>query len=272
MTNNVALRESRLVDRHSRPRLAGCNLRQSARACIVKKLVAHFRNQIKKIHSRSPYRDPSLLFPLQRTCVAGNRPYGMTSQRSVQRPSSSETIEKRSRFVATVAPAATVDDANAVISMLREVKASHNCWAYRIDESTYRYSDDGEPCGTAGAPIYKALCFANVVNAVIVVTRFYGGIKLGASGLSRAYSSAASNCLRLAPLVRCEPMVHVRVAVPFNYIGALFVLAAAYERVEATYLDDQCEVALRIPEQERQSFEAKVREVTHGRGSVEIVK
>ena len=76
--------------------------------------------------------------------------------------------------------------------------ASHNCYAYRISENDFRYSDDGEPSGTAGLPIFKVLENNEIFEALLVVTRYFGGTKLGTGGLARAYSDAALECINSA--------------------------------------------------------------------------
>ena len=109
----------------------------------------------------------------------------------------SEFTEKRSRFIGHIRPVETEEEAQAFI---REIKtryydARHNCWCYRIGETLMRYSDDGEPQGTAGQPMLKVLERENVTNAVCVVTRYFGGILLGAGGLTRAYAKGAKDAL-----------------------------------------------------------------------------
>ncbi len=89
------------------------------------------------------------------------------------------------------------------MQQISNTTATHNCWAYRIGQD-YRFNDDGEPGGTAGRPILQAIEGQGVDRVVVVVTRWYGGIKLGAGGLARAYGGTAAECLRLAertPLV-----------------------------------------------------------------------
>jgi len=107
-----------------------------------------------------------------------------------------ETI-KKSRFAAHAAPVVTVDAAMAFIAMHRVPDASHNCWAYRIGDA-YRFYDDGEPGGTAGRPILQAIDGLHMDRVVVLVTRWFGGVKLGAGGLVRAYAGVAAQCLRAA--------------------------------------------------------------------------
>src|ERR1700744_3193617 len=104
---------------------------------------------------------------------------------------------KRSRFTATAAPIADMDAAKNFIAQNSIADANHNCWAWRVGAS-YRFSDDGEPSGTAGKPILQALDGQLLDNVAIVVTRWFGGTLLGSGGLMRAYGGTASACLRAA--------------------------------------------------------------------------
>ena len=120
---------------------------------------------------------------------------------------------KKSRFLAQAAPVGSPDEALAWFTAVGDASATHNCWAYRIGDA-YRFNDDGEPGGTAGRPILQAIDGQGCDRVAVVVTRWYGGIKLGAGGLARAYGGAAAECLRLAPrlpivatgrlVMRCE--------------------------------------------------------------------
>lgn len=105
---------------------------------------------------------------------------------------------RKSRFVANAARVASADAALVWVAQIRDMTASHNCWAYRIGNA-YRFSDDGEPAGTGGKPILQAIDAQSFDYTVIVVTRWFGGIKLGAGGLTRAYGGSAAQTLRAAP-------------------------------------------------------------------------
>ncbi|WP_266167922.1 IMPACT family protein [Dyella subtropica] len=104
---------------------------------------------------------------------------------------------KKSRFLAQAAPVDTPEQALAFVRQVSDTAATHNCWAYRIGQD-YRFNDDGEPGGTAGRPILQAIEGQGIDRAVVVVTRWFGGVKLGAGGLVRAYGGTAAECLRLA--------------------------------------------------------------------------
>jgi len=129
-----------------------------------------------------------------------------------------ELVIKKSRFIATLVPALSVADADAEIAALRRHywDARHNCVALIVGRHAdqQRSSDDGEPSGTAGVPMLEVLRHRGVTDLVAVVTRYFGGVLLGAGGLVRAYSSAVSEALDTAQLVRRAVLTEVGVDVP----------------------------------------------------------
>jgi putative IMPACT (imprinted ancient) family translation regulator len=146
-----------------------------------------------------------------------------------------ETEVKRSRFVARARRADAVEEAGEWLERAADPGATHNCWAYRIGDA-YRFSDDGEPGGTAGRPIHGAIESAGLDHVTVLVTRFFGGIKLGAGGLARAYGGSAAECLRGAERIELRPRVRSRLDVPFSEIGAVHTVL---ERVGATKLGER---------------------------------
>lgn len=116
---------------------------------------------------------------------------------------------RKSRFLAQAAPASSPEAAMAFIDSLRDNGGGHRCWAYRIGQA-YRFNDDGEPSSSAGKPILAAIDGQGFDQVVVVVTRWFGGIKLGIGGLIRAYGCTAAQCLQQArkqPIVRVTRMV-----------------------------------------------------------------
>ena len=138
-------------------------------------------------------------------------------------PCDFEEVIRKSRFLAQAVPVHAPDEAIAFLDRARIIDANHNCWAYRIGDA-YRFSDDGEPGGTAGRPILAALEGQGVDHAVVVVARWFGGVKLGAGGLVRAYGGAASKCLRAAAKVELRPMVRARLEVGFGDASPFYTI------------------------------------------------
>jgi uncharacterized YigZ family protein len=105
---------------------------------------------------------------------------------------------------------------------LKHMDATHNCWAYRISPNEYRFNDDGEPAGTAGQPILQAILGSNLEQVCVVITRYYGGTKLGVGGLVRAYGGGASAVLKMAQSVLIQPTVVIAIEVAFSEQNSLY--------------------------------------------------
>ena len=178
---------------------------------------------------------------------------------------------RKSRFLARAAPVESVDAALAFFARVREPDATHNCWAYRIGAS-YRFNDDGEPGGTAGRPILQAIDGQAIDHVAVVVARWFGGIKLGAGGLVRAYGGAAAECLRLAAKSPLVERVVVVVRCDFGAAGALRARLAEYEAAkrEESADADGVELAIELPAARLDALTQLVRDLTRGRGHVTV--
>ena len=135
----------------------------------------------------------------------------------------SEVVEKRSRFIGLVVP---VESEAAAREEIARVKAQyhdarHNCWCYVLRDGSERYSDDGEPQGSAGLPMLEVFRRGGIVDVCCVVTRYFGGILLGTGGLSRAYSEAAKLALADAGTAEFKLYECVRVICPYNLLGII---------------------------------------------------
>ncbi len=139
---------------------------------------------------------------------------------TVAQTATAEHIIQKSRFLGHCAPADTEEQALAFLAQLRQryKDASHNCYAYIIGRNAgvMRYNDDGEPGGTAGLPMMEVLKRRGVVNCCVVVTRYFGGILLGAGGLVRAYSHSAAIALDAARVVTMHPTVRFMLDIPYS--------------------------------------------------------
>jgi uncharacterized YigZ family protein len=133
--------------------------------------------------------------------------------------------------------------------------ATHNCWAYRISPNEYRFSDDGEPSGTAGQPIFQAILGANLEEVCIVITRYYGGTKLGSGGLARAYGGGAAAVLKEAQTFLVKPKTTFIIEVPFSEQNSLFHFLQNHPQlttsVAYTETGIQVEVSLYLSEREK---------------------
>lgn len=175
---------------------------------------------------------------------------------------------RKSRFLALAAPANDAEAALAFIARVSTRDATHNCWAWRIG-ANYRFNDDGEPGGSAGRPILAAIEGQQIDRIVVVVTRWFGGVKLGVGGLVRAYGGCAAECLRLADkeilierirvCIRCDfaiaPLIHARLRE--------FDARKYAERVSAEGVELDLDVAV----DRADALAALVRDATRGRGS-----
>lgn len=143
----------------------------------------------------------------------------------------SEVKVRGSRFIATAVPVKDKVAATDVIEQIRKEfwDASHNCFAYQLapNGAEYRFSDDGEPSGTAGKPILFAIQQRDLLDLLIVVTRYFGGTKLGAGGLARAYAEAANNALNEAEKVTIWPTTRIRVFTPYDDVSEVRRLVEA---------------------------------------------
>ena len=185
--------------------------------------------------------------------------------RTLAEPAGYEEEIKKSRFVCFAARADDAEEARLFLESVKDPSATHNCWAYRIGPA-YRFSDDGEPGGTAGQPILRAIEGHGLDHVVVVVTRYFGGVKLGAGGLARAYGGVAAECLRRARILEIQPQRRLLVAIPYALSAKLYpiLVAAGARRLGEAYASDhlvwEVEVdAARVPE-----LEAALRDASKG--------
>lgn len=179
----------------------------------------------------------------------------------------SEYIEKRSSFLGIVEPVSSEEEARAVIAAVKKQHrdARHNCWCYLIQGGAERYSDDGEPQGTAGIPMLEVFRKAGVSNAVCVVTRYFGGVLLGAGGLLRAYTKAAKDALENSGITEVIPVRELTLRCPYSLLERirLEITAAEAEILSTDYAAD-ITLSIRIPEAKAVSFSERIFDLTSG--------
>lgn len=173
---------------------------------------------------------------------------------------------KHSRFLARAAPVESVAAALAFLDAVADPAATHNCWAYRVGE-TYRSSDNGEPAGTAGRPILAAIDGQGLDQVMVVVTRWYGGIKLGAGGLVRAYGGSAAECLRLAPRRPLVEYIECALAFGFDDTGAVHAALVAHgaDKLDERFDADGAHLSLRLPVAHLDALKLHLRDATRDR-------
>ena len=184
-------------------------------------------------------------------------------------PASHAIEVKHSRFLAQAAPVESAVEALAFLAELARTPATHHCWAYRIG-AEYRSSDDGEPAGTAGRPILAAIDGQGFDRVMVVVTRWYGGVNLGAGGLVRAYGGAAAECLRTAERRALIAYRELIVQAGFEDTGALHAAMAAHgaERLDETFDADGLRIRLRLPADRVNALIDQLRDATRNRARI----
>ncbi len=180
-------------------------------------------------------------------------------------PFSFELEVKKSLFLAHAASVATPEEALAFFAEKSVGDATHNCWAYKIG-SQYRFFDDNEPAGTAGRPIHSAIDGQHCDRVAVLVIRWFGGIKLGAGGLARAYGGSAAECLRRAARVPIVEFTKASLHCPFECIGSVHALLSTHEAAKTGegYDADGVMLALELPAARFDALAATLRDATRG--------
>ena len=188
-------------------------------------------------------------------------------------PGEASFVEKRSEFLGHVRPVESEDEARAFIAEMKKIyyDARHNCWCYIIKDGAERYSDDGEPQGTAGIPMLEIFRREGVCNVVCVVTRYFGGILLGAGGLLRAYTKSAKDALDAAGISVVRRWVETELDCSYAAAEKLKQEIAAYGGIVAG-LDYGAAVTIRayVPEELAEGFKAKIFDVSAGGVTVRV--
>jgi uncharacterized YigZ family protein len=188
-----------------------------------------------------------------------------------------ETVVKGSRFIGSIAPVKTKDDALAFIDDIRKefYDATHNCFAYRLGAQglNFRTADDGEPSGSAGKPMLFMLQKYDVNDVVAVVTRYYGGTKLGVGGLARAYSDSIESALKLCTKLDVIQTKPIRVFCIYEDVNIIKRLLHEYAtRYEETY-GDAVEFVADLPLSKVEAFTVAVTNGTSARaGTTDVIE
>ena len=195
---------------------------------------------------------------------------------TIKSPVSCSFTEKKSEFIGYLCPAETNDEAVAFINKIREQhrKAKHNVYAYILqNDNITRYSDDGEPQGTAGKPILDVLQKNKLTDICCVVTRYFGGILLGGGGLVRAYSHSASLAVGEAEILNMYSCTALKLSLSYELYGKAVYIFPDYEiKVNDTVYSDDVAIFLNVKSELEQPFVKKLTDITFGKVKIEKLK
>ena len=185
---------------------------------------------------------------------------------TISEPAEAIYKERSSKFLTYAYPVETEEEIKELLDALRKqyYDATHHCYAYRLGPQgeQFRANDDGEPSGTAGKPILGQLLSAKVTNCLVVVVRYFGGTKLGVSGLIQAYKESTAEVLAVSNII--EKTVDKIITVDFSYIsmnGVMRVIKEMNPHIEEQVFDNLCTTRLRIRESEADILIAKLEKV-----------
>lgn len=188
-----------------------------------------------------------------------------------------EIIEKKSRFIAALEPVKSEEEAAELIESIKKKHwdAAHNCYAYVIGDNyeVQRYSDDGEPGGTAGKPMLDVLVMNGIHNAAAVVTRYFGGTLLGTGGLVRAYQKAVAEALEKCVILEKQQGELLAVSTDYNSIGRIqnIIGQMPVYLLDSRYTHE-VEMEVAVPENQKESFVHKITEATNGKADITMLK
>ena len=180
----------------------------------------------------------------------------------------SEFTEKKSRFVSDIFPVQTEEDVKASLELVRKKyhDARHHCWCYRLKSGAVRYSDDGEPQGTAGQPMLAVFEREKIFDVLCVVTRYFGGILLGAGGLTRAYARGAKDALTAAGIAVMRVWDSVEISCPYALLEQIKLrLAAQGAVIEDIQYGADITIRALLPQSATAPVRDAIRELSAGR-------
>lgn len=188
-----------------------------------------------------------------------------------------EIVEKKSRFIATIRPVETEEEAIAFIDEMKKkyYDARHNCSAFVIGSKAEltRSSDDGEPSGTAGRPMLEVLLGSEIRNVAVVVTRYFGGTLLGTGGLVRAYSGAVKKALEECETARQHFGVRLKIKTDYNGVGKIqYILAGKNIDIEDSVYAENVEMTVIVPIEEYDRLCKEITEATSARAVLDEIE
>ncbi len=193
----------------------------------------------------------------------------MKEYKTVEFENSDDFVEKKSRFIGYVKPVKTSDEALEFINKIKSKHwdATHNVYAYVLKENNIqRYSDDGEPSGTAGVPVLDVILKNGLVDVCVVVTRYFGGILLGAGGLVRAYSHGSKIALESGNIITMAPCKILSVKVDYSFYERMNILLSEFNaNIEETLFEESVKINFSLKEDKVTLLSEKLTEQSNGK-------
>lgn len=194
--------------------------------------------------------------------------------KSIGKYGQAEEIINKSRFIGYAKPVESEEEALAFIEKIskKHYDATHNVYAYHLGDELQRFSDDGEPSGTAGIPVLEVIKKEELKNIVVVVTRYFGGIKLGGGGLIRAYTRGAKIAIDAGQIVEMALHTGLKLVIPYTLWGKIenFLMTSQYPTENIEYLQDVT-INLYIDNKELERFKKNILDLTSGTAWIEIL-
>jgi len=189
---------------------------------------------------------------------------------TIESPAETKIKIKGSRFIGSAAPTQSVKDAKKYITAISKqfYNASHHCYAFRIKENgqvVTRASDDREPAGTAGSPILKTIVGRNLLDITVVVTRYFGGTKLGKGGLIRAYTSCSQEVLDICEIMKKQHLIRIAFSISYAFTGTIMHHISQIDgKIISSDHSDHSEYVIEIPQSLAENFKKQLIEATSG--------
>lgn len=198
--------------------------------------------------------------------------------KTIKKSSESKITIKGSKFLGFAYPAESTEVIDEILESLhkRYDDATHHCYAWQLgmtDNAQFRYNDDGEPSGSAGKPIYNTILHRDLTNVLVVSVRYFGGIKLGAGGLARAYGQSASEVLDAAKIITIEKGDKIRFDCSYEDHALILHIANRYTPISLKRdFGETVQLIIEIPEDRSAEFLGEVRDAAKGKLSGEIIE
>ena len=197
---------------------------------------------------------------------------------TIVKPAQTEIKIKGSRFIGETNHVNSAEEATRQLTVIRkrEHAATHHCYAYRVglfDQLQFKYSDDGEPGGTAGRPIYDVITGKDITNILLVVTRYFGGTKLGTGGLVRAYSEASAKTLNLSGIKENYITESIKVELHFSFYDQLIKLINRISAEQKNIVfSDHVAMELEVRKSKIDTLTNAITELTNGQAKIEKIR